>query len=132
MAANAPKEFQNFAQEIEKLDIEINALQLFHTGMKSSENVFFSEEVASVDNRLSQLTKAREEQAKELQERVRVYEDEILHLQSTIAAREKILETQDSNGVLKSNPELMQLFAKGHVHLQKQLDTLCSRVGMHN
>ena len=131
MATNAPKEFHEFALKIEQLDTEIKALQMFHTGMKTSESVFFSEEVASVDSRLSKLTDARQERATELQERVRVYEDQILHLQSTIAAREKILESQESNGVLQSNPELMQLFAKGHVQLQKELQSLRSRVGMH-
>lgn len=126
--AAPPPQFESFAKLIENLDNQISVLNTFHTTMKSGEGVFFSEEIASVEKRLQELQAERTTAAAELQERVQLYENQVVQLKKTIAMREKMLESSESNAVMQASPQLMDLFARGHVHLQQELSSLCSRV----
>ena len=128
--SSEPPQFESFAKVIESLDNQITSLSKFHADMKSGEAVFFDEEVASVEKRLQQLQNDRAVAAAELQERVQLYENHVVQLRNTIAIREKMLDSNESNVVMESSPQLMELFARGHVQLQQELSSLCSRVGV--
>lgn len=128
--SSEPPRFESFAKIIESLDAQIASLSKFYTDMQSKEAVFFDEEVTFVEKRLQQLQNERAAAAAELQERVQLYENQVVQLRNTIALREKMLDSNESNAVMRSSPELMDLFARGHVQLQKELSSLCSRVGV--
>ena len=127
-----PPELDALAQQVQDHDRQLHGLRRLQTDMSNSQQMFFEHEQRSVTDALRACNAKRTELARELQERVTIFEQELSTLQETIATRQRILEVADSkNGVLSGDHGsyvLLNMFAKGQASLSQELKGLKKRV----
>lgn len=109
---SAPDVFNELTLQLEKLNGQVEDLELLQTSMKQCGEAFDTEDYQKVASKIKLLDSQRITVSNELQKRQHLYSHTVQKMEEALNTRMNLLESLDSQTqVLETHPELMTHFS---------------------
>lgn len=125
--AQAKLTIDSLGESIELLDNQIARLTAFDQKISDLDS-FTQDEKEKVSRLLSDSIARRTSKIEDMQNKMKIYEQEVLTIQKHIEERTSVLEDEDVNSILEENEELMDLMVGNQAALTLKLQSSSQRL----
>ena len=119
---------QTLAHSIKTIDEKYKKYSNVLEIMSNNRDHFTDDELEMVSKNTEHLGKESSDLREKLQNKLHIYEQEVLVLKQKINARSKLIEEFEQNGSIESGDQLYALLVKNHADFQQKLNTAITKM----